>query len=145
MDEKTFYRETTQQKEAVLRKFYQQKVRAEDVTPISANDDVSSIVAPLSMSPQESGIIRVPFSMLNAMFHKAGLLFARRQQAIVAAPGANANPQRFVENESAPASPYIVTSKSSKRGGLYYECSSNCICFYGLWPMLACLGPSGVG
>ena len=104
------------------------------MTPISANDDVSSTVAPLSMSPQESGIIRVPFSMLNAMFHKAGLPFACRQQAIVAAPGANANPQRFVANESAPASPYIVTSKSSKHGRFYYECSSNCISFvaYGL-------------
>ena len=85
------------------------------------------------MSPQESGIIRVPFSMLDAMFHKAGLLISRGQQPMVTAPGANANPQRLVENESAPASPYIVTSKSSKRGALY-ECSANCIPFaaYGL-------------
>ena len=68
------------------------------------------------------------------MFYKAGLLLSRGQQAIVAAPGANANPQRFVENESAPASPYMVTSKSSKRGALFYECSANCISFaaYGL-------------
>jgi len=100
----------------VLKKFNQQKVRAEDMTPTSANYDVSSTVAPLSISPQESGIIRVPFSTLNAMFHKAGLLISRRQQAVITAPGANANPQRFVENKSAPASPYIVTSKSLKRG-----------------------------
>ena len=52
----------------------------------------SSIVTPLSISPQESGIICVPFSMLNAMFHKAGLLISHGQQAIVAAPEANANP-----------------------------------------------------
>ena len=135
VDEKTFYRKTTQQKEAVLKKFNHQQVRAEDMAATSTNSDVSSTVtSPLSMSPQESGIIRVPFSMLDAMFHKAGLLISRGQQAIVAAPGASANPQRFVENESAPASPYIVTSKSSKRGVLYYECSANCIPFaaYGL-------------
>ena len=72
--------------------------------------------------------------MLDAMFHKEGLLISRGQQAIVEAPGANANPQRFVENESAPASPYIVTSKSSKRGTFNYECSANCSPFaaYGL-------------
>ena len=136
INETTFYRKTTHQKEAVLKKFYQQNVRAEDVAPASANDDLSSSVAPLSLPPQESGIIRVPFSVLNAMFNKAGLLISRGQQAIVAAPGANANPQRLVENESAPASPHIVTSKSSKRGGLYYECSANCISFagYGLCP-----------
>jgi len=91
----------------VLKKFNQQKVRAEDMAPTSANYDVSSTVAPLSMSPQESGIIRVPF-----------LIQCSTKQA-----------QRFVKNESAPASPYIVTSKSSKRGGLYRECSANCISF----------------
>ena len=134
VDEKTFYRKTTQQKEAVLKKFNQQQVRAEDVTSASTNSDVSSTVPPLSMSPQESGIIRVPLSVLNAMFHKAGSLMSRGEQAIVAAPGVNVNPQRFVENESAPASPYIVTTKSSKRGAIYYECSANCISFaaYGL-------------
>ena len=117
-----------------MKKFNQQQVRAEDMTSASTNYDDSSTVPPLSMSPQESGIIRVPLPVLNAMFHKAGLLLSRGQQAIVAAPGANANPRRFVENESAPASPYIVTSKSSKRGALYYECSENCISFaaYGL-------------
>ena len=131
MNETTFYRKTTHQKEAVLK-----KVRAEDVAPASANDDFSSSVAPLSLSPQESGITRVSFSVLNAMFNKAGLLISRGQQAIVAAPGATANPQRLVENEPAPALPHIVTSKSSKRGGLYYECSANCISFagYGLCP-----------
>ena len=135
VDEKTFYRKTTQQKEAALKKpSNKQQVRAEDMTSASTNYDVSSTVHPLSMSPQESGIIRVPLTMLNAMFQKAGLLISRGQQAIVAAPGANANPRRFVENESAPTSPYIVTSKSSKRGALYYECSENCISFaaYGL-------------
>ena len=72
--------------------------------------------------------------MLNAIFHKAGVITSRRQEAIVAAPGANANPKHFLENESAPVSPYRVTPKSSKYGGLYYECSSNCISFaaYGL-------------
>ena len=82
------------------------------MAPASANNYLSSSVAPLSMSPQESGIIHVPFSVLNAMFNKAGLLIFRGQQAIVAAPGMNANPQHLVENETAPASPHIVTSKS---------------------------------
>ena len=100
VDEKTFYRKTKQQTEAALKKFNKQQVRAEDMTSASTNYDVSSTVHPLSMSPQESGIIRVPLTMLNAMFHKAGLLISRGQQAIVAATGANANPQRFVENET---------------------------------------------
>ena len=120
INEKTFYRKKMHQKEAVLKKFYQQKVRAEDVAPASANNDLSSSAAPLSLSPQEIGIIREPFSVLNAMFNKACLLIYRGQQAIVAAPGANANPRHLVENESAPASPHIVTSKSSKRAGLYF-------------------------
>ena len=75
-----------------------------------------------------SGIICVPFSMLNAMFHKAGLLISHGQQAR-AAPGANANLQRLVKNESAPTLPCIVTSKSLKHRALYYECSANCISF----------------
>ena len=100
VDEKTFYRKTKQQKEAVLKKFNKQQVRAEDMTSASTNYDVSFTVPPLSMSPQESGIIRVPLTILNAMFHKAGVLISRGQQAIVATPGANANPQRFVENET---------------------------------------------
>ena len=95
-----------------MKKFNQQRVRAEDMTSASTNYDVSSTVPPLSMSPQENAIICVPLSMVNAMFHRAGLLISRGQQAIVAAPGATANPQRFVKNESVPASPYIVTLKS---------------------------------
>ena len=85
MDKKTFNWKTMQQKEAVLTKFNQQKVGAQGITPTSANYDVSSTVAPYSMSPHESGIICVPFSVLNAMFHKAGLLISRGHQAIVAA------------------------------------------------------------
>ena len=103
VDETTFCWKTTHQKEAVLKKFYQQKVRAEDVAPASANDDLSSSVALLFMSPQESSIIRVPFSVLNAMFNKAGLLISRGEEAIVATSGANTNPLRLVENKSAPA------------------------------------------
>ena len=77
----------------MLKKFNHPQVRAEDVTATSTNSDLSSTLTnPLSMSTQESGIIRVPFSMLAAMFHKAGLLISRGQQAIVAAPGKNANP-----------------------------------------------------
>lgn len=129
VDETTFYRKSTQQKQALLKKFNQQKVRAEDVSPNPVNDVASPALAPLSISPEQSGIIRVPFSVLNAMFHKAGQLISRSQQAIVAAPGANANPQRYVENESERGSPYTVTTTSSKNGGIYYECSANCIPF----------------
>ena len=103
VNETTFCRKTTHQKEAVLKKFYQQKVRAEDVAPASANDDLSSSVALLFMSPQESSIICVPFSVLNAIFNKAGLLISRGEEAIVATSGANTNPLRLVENKSAPA------------------------------------------
>ena len=77
----------------MLKKFNQQEVRAEDMAPSSANY-MSTTVAPLSMSSQESGIIRVLFSVLNAVFHEAGLLITSHgQQAIVAAPRANANPE----------------------------------------------------
>ncbi|KAM7438561.1 hypothetical protein ABFA07_011941 [Porites harrisoni] len=123
VDETTFYRKTAQQKQAVLKKFNQQKVRAEDIASTSANDEPPATVGPLSISPQQSGIIRVPYSLLKAMFSKAGSLHFRGQQAIVAAPGTNRNPQRFVENKSARASPYMVSKKCSNHGEVYYECS----------------------
>ena len=129
VDETAFYRKTAQQKQAVLKKFNQQKVRAEDIASTSANDEPPPTVGPLSISPQQSGIIRVPYSLLKAMFSKAGSLHFRGQQAIVAAPRTNRNPQRFVENESARASPYMVSTKSSKHGEVYYGCSESCISF----------------
>ena len=86
VDETTFYRKTAQQKQAVLKKFNQQKVRAEDIASTSANDEPPPTVAPLSKSPQQSGIIHVSYSLLNAMFSKAGSLHFRGQQAIVGAP-----------------------------------------------------------
>lgn len=144
VDETTFYRKTAQQKQAVLKKFNQQKVRAEDIASTSANDESPPTVGPLSISPQQSGIIRVPYSLLKAMFSKAGSLHFRGQQAIVAAPRTNRNPQRFVENESARASPYMVSTKCSKHGEVYYECSESCIFFCGLQPLRASFSRSRV-
>ena len=49
------------------------------------------------------------------------------KEAIVAAPGANAYLQHYVESEQ--GSPYVVTTRNSKCAGIYYECNGNCICF----------------
>ena len=61
------------------------------------------------------------------MFQKAGVLVSRAKEAIVAAPGANAYSQHYFELEQ--GSPYVVTTKNSKRSGIYYECNGNCISF----------------
>ena len=52
---------------------------------------------------------------------------SRAKEAIVAAPGANAYSQHYFELEQ--GSPYVVTTKNSKRSGIYYECNGNCISF----------------
>ena len=53
---------------------------------------------------------------------------SRGKEAIVAAPAANAHPHPdYVESEQ--GSPYVATSRNSKRAGVYYECNGNCISF----------------
>jgi len=100
--ETVFYRKSPQQKQAVLAKFFQQVVRPEvyHVAIPSNNDDEVANSMPLSVSPQQSGILRVPFPVLQEMFNKAGSFVDRREEAIVSAPGANAYPQRYVEHET---------------------------------------------
>lgn len=52
----------------------------------------------LSISVEQSGIIRVPFDVLKQMFQKAGVHLSRGKEAIVTAPGANAFPEHYVES-----------------------------------------------
>lgn len=89
------------------------------------DDDEDDKSNPLSITAQESGIVRVPFPILTQIFKKAGVLFGRKEEAIVAAPGANAVPEHYVESEG--GSPHAVKTKTSSRLGSYYECDSNCI------------------
>ena len=104
-----------------------QRVKSQAVlSQISGSKDCTTS-NPLSISAQQSGIIRVPFEVLSQIFQKAGILLSRSKESIVAAPGANAHPQHYVESEH--GSPYVVTTKNSKRSGVYYECNGNCIPF----------------
>ena len=74
---------------------------------------------------RESGIVRVPFTVLTQIFQKAGVLIGRKEDAIVAAPGATAVPEHYVESER--GSPRAVKTKTSRRLGSYYKCDGNCI------------------
>ena len=98
---------------AVLNKFKNQQVKSQAVTsPISGSNDCMTSNS-LSVSAQQSGIIHVPFEVLSQIFQKAGVLLPCGKEAIVAAPGANAYPQHCIESEQ--DSPYISTTKNSKR------------------------------
>ena len=100
---------------AVLKKFKNQQVKSQDViSQISGSDDCTTS-NPLSISAEQSGIIRVPFRVLSQIFQKAGVLVSRAKEAIVTAPGANVYPHHYVESEQ--GFPYVVTTKSSERSG----------------------------
>lgn len=62
---------------------------------------------------------------MTQIFQKAGVLIGRKEEGIVAAPGANAVPEHYVESEQ--GSPHAVKTKTSRRLGSYYECDGNCI------------------
>lgn len=59
------------------------------------------------------------------MIQKGGVHLSCSKEAIVTAPGANSDPEHYVESER--GSPYVV--KHSKRYGFYYECDGNCISY----------------
>ena len=139
INETTFYRKTMHQKEAFLKKFYQQKVRAEDVAQASANDDLSSSVALLFMSPQESSIFRVSFSVQQSRFTH----FLWR--------GSHSSNIRGEYKSSTPCrkriSPCLTSHSNIKifkvqRTLLLMFCKFHFRC--SLSPMLPCLGYSGV-
>ena len=112
---------------AVLNEFKNQQVKSQDVISQISGSDGCMTSNPLSVSAEQSGIIRVPFEVLSQIFQKAGVLVSHAKEAIVAEPGANAYPHHYVESEQ--GSPYVVTTKNSKRSGIYYECNRNCISF----------------
>lgn len=60
VDETTFYRKTAQQKQAVLKKFNQQKVRAEDIASTSANDEPLLLWAPCPYLPSKAALFACP-------------------------------------------------------------------------------------
>jgi len=62
------------------------------------DDDEDDKNNPLCITVRESGIVRVLFTVLIQIFQKAGVLIGRKK-AIVAAPGANADPEHYVESE----------------------------------------------
>ena len=124
--ETIFYRKSQSQKQAVLKKFFSQGVKApHEVLPNEDDEEEDDNFNPLSITARESGIVRVPFSVLTQIFQKAGALIGRKKEAIVAAPGANAVPEHYVESER--GSPHAVKTKTSRRLGSYYECDSHCI------------------
>ena len=104
--ETVVYRISVKQKQAVLKKFNNQEVKSnDDVLPVTG-EDKGTRNKPLSISVEQSGIIRVPFQVLKQMFQKAGVRLSRGKEAIVTAPGANAFPEHYVESEG--GSPYVV-------------------------------------
>ena len=127
--ETVFYRKSVKQKQAVLNKFKNQEVKSNDDVLSDIGVDEGTSNNPLSISVEQSGIIRVPFEVLKQMFQKAGVHLSRGKEAIVTAPGANADPEHYIESEG--GSPYVVKTKSSRRYGVYYECSDKCIPYAG--------------
>ena len=134
MKESVFYRKTRAQQEAALRKFHNLPVKTEHLLPIDLektnSESEESTVPPLSLPLQNSGIIRVPFSILARMYHRAALILACREDNIISSdPGKGDNLARFVANESINAPSYVLCRKRSVRHGAYYMCSTTCIDF----------------
>ena len=127
VQETVFCRKSQAQKQAVLRKFKNHEVRSPDEVMLDIGDNEGANANSLSISAQQCGIIRVPYEVLKQMIQKAGVHLARSKEAIVAAPGANAVPEHYVESER--GSPYVVKTKNSKRYGVYYECDGKCISY----------------
>jgi len=96
--ETVFYRKSQAQKQAVLKKFYSEGVKAPQEVLPNEDDDEDDKNNPLCITVRESGIVHVLFTVLIQIFQKPGVLIGRKE-AIVAAPGANAVPEHYVESE----------------------------------------------
>jgi len=96
--ETVFYRKSQAQKQAVLKKFSSEGVKAPQEVLPNEDDDEDDKNNPLCITVRESRIVRVLFTVLIQIFQKAGVLIGRKE-AIVAAPGVNAVPEHYVEFE----------------------------------------------
>lgn len=97
--ETVFYRKSQAQKQAVLKKFYSESVKAPQEVLPNEDDDEDDKSNSLCITARESGIVRVSFTVLTQIFQKPGVLIGRKEEAIVAAPGENAVPEHYVESE----------------------------------------------
>lgn len=88
MKESVFYRKTRAQQEAALKKFHNLPVKTVDIIPIDLeNTNEADTMSPLSLPLEDFGIIRVPFSILARMYHRASLILARKEENIHPDPG----------------------------------------------------------
>lgn len=130
MKESVFYRKTRAQQEAALKKFHNLPVKTVDIIPIDLeNTNEADTMSPLSLPLEDFGIIRVPFSILARMYHRASLILARKEENIHPDPGRGDNLPRYVANEAIDAPSYAVCKKRTVRRGTYYVCSGTCIDF----------------
>lgn len=133
MRESVFYRKTRAQQEIALRKFHNLLVKTDDILPIDLEKTDSgsegSTLTPLSVPLHSSGVIRVPFSILARMYHRAGLILARKDETIISDPGKGDQLPRYVANELINSPSYAVCKKRSVRHGSYYVCSASCVDF----------------
>ena len=120
--ETTFYRKSQEQKKAAIKKFNNLPVKS---TPSDRTQDSS--LGLLSVSLEDSGVIRVPFNILKEMFKRAACLV--KDRFIVAAPGISDNPDRYVASSEPSSPPYVVKRKHNQRHGTFYECCDRCIRF----------------
>ena len=130
MKESVFYRKTRAQQEAALKKFHNLSVKTVDIIPIDLeNTNEADTMSPMSLPLEDFGIIRVPFSILARMYHRASLILARKEENIHPDPGRGDNLPRYVANEAIDAPSYAVCKKRTVRRGTYYVCSGTCIDF----------------
>ena len=130
MKESVFYRKARAQQEVALKKFHNLPVKTVDIIPIDLeNTNEADTMSPLSLPLEDFGIIRVPFSILARMYHRASLILARKEENIHPDPGRGDNLSRYVANEAIDAPSYAVCKKRTVRRGTYYVCSGTCIDF----------------
>ena len=121
MKESIFYRKARAQKEAALKKFHSLPVKTIDVIPIDLeNTNEAATMSPLSLLLEDTGIIRVPFSILARLYHRTSLILARKEENIHPDPGRGDNLPRYVENEAIDVPSYAVCKKRSVRHGTLY-------------------------
>lgn len=81
MKESVFYRKTRAQQEVALKKFHNLAVKTVDIIPIDLeNTNEADTMPPLSLALEDFGIIRVHFSILARMYHRASLILARKEE-----------------------------------------------------------------
>ena len=132
VDDVTFFRKTEAQKKAVYAKFFNANVRSSSLSSILEDSQSESVAsATLSVPPENSKILSVPYQIVKEIFKDAATLVSEND-SIVLAPGSVDS--FFVRNTADRSKPFLVKRVPSRKttDGNIFQCGKHCLRYSGV-------------